>query len=410
MSSKLIPILLFLLFSLAKATGLSSRIAQDNALDQPTVIFERVGLSAEVVCTLHAAHEMSIPISYNETQKRFRCRAQPLKSTRPTSDRINLHDKPALIAAIARVVREREEKEMDKLLRTISARIEAVQKRKDEAQRAIKEEKHLKIKVTRKLFELLQLIAVDLVYMTTLDEQANLVLQVEKTQISAEGRPKGAVPVNFGIVLFPGFQALDAFGPLDALNTLSYMFPMNLSILAESLDPISTKSPLQVPNIVGSDFGQSINPTHTFATAPPLDVLLIPGGIGAMHPDIQSAIDFVKKTYPSLQYLITVCNGAGIAARAGVLDGKKATTNKIFWQTETAQRDAVKWVAHARWVVDGNIWTSSGVSAGLDAVFAFMAAIYGEEVAEKVSNMLEYERHRDPNWDPYATLAGLPKE
>ncbi|KAH0580686.1 hypothetical protein J132_02400 [Termitomyces sp. J132] len=180
---------------------------------------------------------------------------------------------------------------------------------------------------------------------------------------------------------------------------------MKLSILAETLNPVSTMS---YPSRIGSDFGQSINPTHTFASPPPLDVLLVPGGIGAMDPKIQSAIDFVAKVYPSLQYLITVCNGAGIAARGGVLDGKKATTNKMRWWPETTQREQVKWVGHARWVVDGNIWSSSGVSAGLDAVFAFIAAIYGEEAAERVANILEYERHQDPQWDPYAKLFGLP--
>ncbi|KAG6907728.1 hypothetical protein DXG01_007586 [Tephrocybe rancida] len=240
--------------------------------------------------------------------------------------------------------------------------------------------------------------------MSQLEDQVKHIM--ERWQISEQGLPKDPVPVNFGIVVFPGFQALDAFGPLDALNTLSCMFPLKLSIIAETLDPVSTKVPNQLA--IGSDFGQSIVPTHTFASPPPLDVLLIPGGIGAMQPSIQSAIDFVTKTYPSLKYLITVCNGAGIAARSGVLDGKRATTNKMGWWPETSQRKEVQWVAHARWVVDGNIWTSSGVSAGLDGIFAFIGAIYGEEAAEKVSNILEYERHKDPSWDPYAVLYGLP--
>ncbi|KAG5641817.1 hypothetical protein DXG03_004159 [Asterophora parasitica] len=215
----------------------------------------------------------------------------------------------------------------------------------------------------------------------------------------------GPVPVNFGIVVFPGFAALDAFGPLDALNALSHMFPLNLYIVAATLDPVSTKAPHTPAS--RSDFAQSINPTHTFGSVPPLEVLLVPGGLGAVAPEIQSAIDFVAKVHPSLKYLFTVCNGAGIAARAGVLDGKRATTNKMWWSHETGQRPQVKWVSHARWVVDGNIWTTSGVSAGLDGIFAFIAAVYGEEAAEKISNILEYERHKDASWDPYAELYGL---
>ncbi|KAF9465575.1 DJ-1/PfpI family protein [Collybia nuda] len=216
---------------------------------------------------------------------------------------------------------------------------------------------------------------------------------------------KNSVPLNYGIVLYPGFQALDVFGPLDAFNTLSLLRPLNLYVIAETMDPVSTKPP--VPNPHGSQFAQSVLPTHTFANAPPMDVLIIPGGIGSSDRGIQSSIDFVKKVYPSLQYLITVCTGAGIAARAGVLDGKRATTNKRQWVPNIALRDEVTWIAHARWVVDGNIYTSSGVSAGIDVTFAFIDALYGSEIAGTLADILEYERHLDPNWDPFAEKYGL---
>ncbi|RDB18456.1 Isonitrile hydratase [Hypsizygus marmoreus] len=226
--------------------------------------------------------------------------------------------------------------------------------------------------------------------------------------ISPESIPKGPLPVNFGVVVFPGFQALDAFGPLDALNTLSFMFPINLSIIAATLDPVPTNPQTSISPIK-SDFSQSISPTHTFATAPSLDVLLVPGGLGVFDPSIQGAIEFVARVYPSLKYLVTVCNGAAIAAQAGVLDGKKATTAKRLFKSIIAQRPQVKWVAHARWVVDGNVWTSSGASAGLDIIFAFITTVYGVEAAEKISTILEYERHTDPSWDPYAKLYELPE-
>ncbi|RDB18457.1 Isonitrile hydratase [Hypsizygus marmoreus] len=213
----------------------------------------------------------------------------------------------------------------------------------------------------------------------------------------------GSIPLNFGIIVFPGFQALDAFGPLDALNTLAFTLPLNLSIIAATLDPVSTKPP-SIPEI---KFHQSIVPTHTFTTAPPLDVLIIPGGRGTVDPSIQFAIDFVARVYPSLKYLITVCTGSGIAARAGVLDGRRATTNKLRWASIVELRPQVKWISHARWVVDGNVWTSAGVSAGLDVVFGFIAEVYGEQTAERLANHLEYKRHTDPSWDPFAELHGL---
>ncbi|KAG5636623.1 hypothetical protein H0H81_007391 [Sphagnurus paluster] len=215
-------------------------------------------------------------------------------------------------------------------------------------------------------------------------------------------------PVSFGVLVFPGFQALDVFGPLDAFNTLFFAFgaPLKLSIIAESLDPVSTRPRTAPPG--ASDFDESIVPTHTYDTAPPLDVLIVPGGRGTRDAvTVQRAIEFVGEIYPKLRYLITVCTGAGIAARAGVLDGRRATTNKKSWAGTIALRTQVHWVAHARWVVDGNIWSSSGVSAGLDVTFAFIAEVWGNQTAVDLANVLEYERHTNSSWDPFAELYGL---
>ncbi|KAG5734027.1 hypothetical protein E4T56_gene5172 [Termitomyces sp. T112] len=221
------------------------------------------------------------------------------------------------------------------------------------------------------------------------------------------------IPLNFGVVLFPGFQSLDIFGPLDALNTLAFTspHPLTLSLISSTLSSVSTKLPTSSPS--SSAFSQSVLPTHTYTTAPPLDVLLIPGGRGVRDlasPHIQDAIEFTKKVYPKLKYLITVCTGSVIAAQAGVLDGKRATTNKRAWGWATSMSKQVKWVPHARWVVDGNVWTSSGVSAGLDVAFAWIGEVFGEETAREVADVLEYERHMDSSWDPFAELYGLEGE
>lgn len=74
------------------------------------------------------------------------------------------------------------------------------------------------------------------------------------------------------------------------------------------------------------------------------------------------AVEFIRKTYPKLKYLLTICTGAGVAAKAGVLDGKRATTNKAAWNETVKLGPKVKWVSPARWTIDGKIWTSSGVS------------------------------------------------
>ncbi|KAI0434889.1 ThiJ/PfpI family protein [Xylaria sp. FL1042] len=210
--------------------------------------------------------------------------------------------------------------------------------------------------------------------------------------------PDKQAPTKFGVVLFPGFQALDAFGPLDALNSLSQTTPLELSILAVTLDPVSTK--IERPGSIG----QTVVPTHTFDQCPEdLEVLLVPGGLGTRDPTVTAPIvEFLKRVFPRLRYLLTVCTGSAILAQSGLLDGRRATTNKRGWEWATSQGPAVQWVRGARWVVDGNIWTSSGISAGIDLIFAFIADQYGEETATQLAKRAEYVRNQDSSVDPFA--------
>lgn len=67
----------------------------------------------------------------------------------------------------------------------------------------------------------------------------------------------------------------------------------------------------------------------------------------------------------------------------------------------------VEWVPRARWVTDGNIWTSSGVSAGIDVTLAWIGSVFGEKKARRIADGLEYTRHEDSSWDPFAELYGL---
>jgi putative intracellular protease/amidase len=177
------------------------------------------------------------------------------------------------------------------------------------------------------------------------------------------------------LIVFPSFTPLDVFGPIDTLNLVSSSHAMNLSIIASTLEPVSTGPLNSTYNKVGSHFAQSVVPTHTFKHPPKdLDVLLIPGGLGtrAEPPALHDAIEYIKHEYPRLQYIISVCTGATLLARAGVLDGKRATTNKKAWAWATSQGPKVDWVPVARWVTDGNVWTTSGVAAGMDGVYAFI--------------------------------------
>ncbi|KAI0722582.1 class I glutamine amidotransferase-like protein [Earliella scabrosa] len=228
-------------------------------------------------------------------------------------------------------------------------------------------------------------------------------------QATARTTPSGDLPTKAGLLVFPAFEPLDAFGPIEALHALAFRFrKLDLYVIGPSLDPVSTHASNPSWNMFGSNFGITVQPTHTFADPPSdLEVLVVPGGGGALEAaDSAPMIEFVKRVYPKLKYLITVCNGASIPARAGVLDGKRATTNKSGWKLLTEMGPNVQWVKTARWVVDGNCWTSSGVSAGIDATLAWIASVYGEEMARQVAIWMEYERNADPSHDPFAEIWG----
>lgn len=123
--------------------------------------------------------------------------------------------------------------------------------------------------------------------------------------------------------------------------------------------------------------------------------------------DNGALIAWLKQRAEAAAMVTSVCTGAGLLARAGLLDGRRATSNKRAFAWVRSQGPKVAWVAAARWVVDGKFWTSAGVSAGIDMALAIIAQQCGLEAAEKVALAMEYEWHRDSAWDPFAKIAGL---
>ena len=223
-------------------------------------------------------------------------------------------------------------------------------------------------------------------------------------------------PTKFGLLLYPGFEVLDVFGPIEALNVISrkefewigidYIPNITLSVITseKTLDPVSPAYKDDGNLTVGSAIAQKIVPDHTIYDAPEdLEVLMIPGGLGSdVNEDV---VHFVHKMKDKLKYLITICTGSDIAARAGALCGLKATTNKLAWKTITTKSTsaATYWVAHARWVKSSDkIWTTSGVSAGTDGFVAWMKAVYGEAVGTKACQWMEYIADTDPCNDMFS--------
>lgn len=199
---------------------------------------------------------------------------------------------------------------------------------------------------------------------------------------------------RLGAVLFPGFELLDVFGPLEMFGLLQGV--VELALVAQRPGPVASA---QGPESLAK-FG--------FDDCPPLDLMLVPGGFGTRtEVDNPAMLDFLRRTVPQTEVAMTVCTGTSLFARAGLLDGHRATTNKMVFDWVASTGPKVEWVRAARWVEDGRFATSSGVSAGMDMALAVIARLYGEELAGRVAVAAEYDWHRDATWDPFARIHGL---
>jgi transcriptional regulator GlxA family with amidase domain len=199
---------------------------------------------------------------------------------------------------------------------------------------------------------------------------------------------------HVGVVLFPGFELLDVFGPLEMFGVLTDEF--DIVMIGPTVGEVASA---QGPRVVAD---------VSYEGAPAVDIVVVPGGIGtrALVND-QSFLGWLKGWATSAEFITSVCTGSGVLAAAGLLDGYRATSNKRSFSWASAQGAGVTWIPEARWVEDGNRWTSSGVAAGIDMALALIAHLHGEDLATGLADRVEYEWHRDSSWDPYAAKNGL---
>jgi len=203
---------------------------------------------------------------------------------------------------------------------------------------------------------------------------------------------------TFGVMLFEGFELLDVFGPLEAFGMLANMGRCRVLTVAERAGAVASA---QGPKVI-ADFGFT---EAGFGDCPPIDILMVPGGIGTRTEITNhTALEWLIAHAQQAEIVASVCTGSAMLAQAGLLDGRRATSNKMVFQWVMEQWPKVKWVHEARWVDDGKFSTSSGVSAGIDMALAIIARITEVETAEQIATWMEYEWHRDAGWDPFAKI------
>ncbi len=185
-----------------------------------------------------------------------------------------------------------------------------------------------------------------------------------------------------GIFIFPDVEVLDFCGPFEVFSVAGQQIApdsFRVCTIAKTPDKLLARNGLQVV------------PDHTWQTAPPIDLLLIPGGQGT-RPLVNDneTIDWIRAGASQAELVLSVCTGALLLAKAGLLDGLAATTHHLaldLLKQLAPQTD----VCDDRRVVDnGRVITSAGVAAGIDMSFHVVARLLGREKADETARYIEY--------------------
>lgn len=193
---------------------------------------------------------------------------------------------------------------------------------------------------------------------------------------------------TLGGILYTGFELLDLYGPLEMFGQVGP--ELRILTVAQQTGPVRS---FQGPQTVAE---------YTFGECPSLDLILLPGGFGTVEQLVNDQLlSFLRDRSALAEITMSVCSGSALLAKAGLLDGRRATSNKRYFNLATTQSDKVNWVAHARWVEDGPFATSSGVSAGTDMALGIIARLFGEKRARTIADSTEYEWNSDSTHDPF---------
>lgn len=193
---------------------------------------------------------------------------------------------------------------------------------------------------------------------------------------------------RLGALVFPGFELLDVFGPLEMFG---YVPGLEIRMIGPRTGTIASTQ------------GPRVWADETLQQSATLDILLIPGGRGTRKlVEDREFIEALTALARRSELVLSVCTGSGLLARTGLLDGRRATSNKAALDWAATQGEKVAWQRSARWVRDGSIVTSSGVAAGIDMALAVIADLMGREFARILADRTEYQWNEDPERDPFA--------
>ncbi|MEM1095303.1 MAG: DJ-1/PfpI family protein [Bacteroidota bacterium] len=185
-----------------------------------------------------------------------------------------------------------------------------------------------------------------------------------------------------GILLFDGVEVLDFAGPFEVFSVAGELHPglVRVVTVAETTRPITAVN------------GLSVNPAVAFDQAPHFDVLIVPGGSGTRALLTSTTVlGWVARTHAGAQHTLSICSGARLFATLGLLDGKPyCTHHEVYPHLAELAPTGIPKPEHRFVQTDATLYTSGGISAGIDLSFHVLATMAGREVAQATADYMEY--------------------
>lgn len=203
--------------------------------------------------------------------------------------------------------------------------------------------------------------------------------------------------VRVGIFLFADVEVLDFAGPYEVFTTASRVFGRSQPSLPP---PFEVRTVAQTGSPVRARAGLLVVPDHSLTDHPPLDLLLIPGGVVTAELERPEVIAWIAKASAAASLTASVCTGAFLLARAGLLDGRRVTTHWEDIDDLRAMFPSLDVLDGPRWVDEGDIVTSAGISAGIDMSLHLVERFAGRELALRTARQMDVDWRLQPTIPP----------
>ncbi|MGN7891901.1 DJ-1/PfpI family protein [Bacillus sp. 22475] len=188
---------------------------------------------------------------------------------------------------------------------------------------------------------------------------------------------------SVGIFLFNEVEVLDFAGPFEVFSVteVNEEKPFTVYTVSENGEMITARN------------GLKVQPDYSIENLPPVNILIIPGGLGAREYEIKNeiVIKWIRQQMKEVTLMTSVCTGALLLAKAGLLEGLKATTHWASIEKFQNEFQNVEVIENVKFVDEGHIITSAGISAGINMAFHIVKNLLGMHVAEDTAKRMEYD-------------------